>query len=85
MEDDEAPLPVCLQAFAAQHAEACEEELDRNGENEQPGEPDEGLARTSILMRPSSCLLRGRPRDRKRLRERQPGLAHRNFEQGRRR
>ena len=34
-----------LQALAAQYAEAREEELDRNGEDEQPGESDEDLAR----------------------------------------
>ena len=41
MEDEEAPQTVRLYAFAAQDAEAREEELDRNGENEQPGKYDE--------------------------------------------
>jgi hypothetical protein len=64
MEDDEAPLPVRLQAFAAQYAEAREEELDRNGENEQPGEPDEDLARRIHPHTSFPCFSRGRPGDR---------------------
>lgn len=45
VEDEEAPLPVRLRAFAAQDAKAGEEKLDRNRKNEQPGKPDEELAR----------------------------------------
>ena len=45
MEDDEAPPPMRLYAFAAQDTKAGEEKLDRNSENEQPGKPDEQLAR----------------------------------------
>jgi hypothetical protein len=44
VEDEEAPRPVQLHAFAAQDAKAGEEELDRNGENEQPSKSHEDLA-----------------------------------------
>ena len=49
VEDDEPPLPVRFQAFAAQDAKAGQEKLDCNGENKQPGEPDEDLARHTQL------------------------------------
>ena len=42
---EEAPQTVRLYAFAAQDPEAREEELDRNGENEQPGKYDERPSR----------------------------------------
>jgi hypothetical protein len=45
VEDDEAPLPVRLHAFAAEDTKACEEELDRNSKDKQPSKPDEELAR----------------------------------------
>lgn len=41
----EAPLPVRLQALAAQHAKASEEKLDRDCENRQPRKSDEDPAR----------------------------------------
>ena len=47
-----------VHAFAAQDAEAGEEELDRNSENEQPGQPDEDLGVTA----PSSSFLHPPPR-----------------------
>jgi hypothetical protein len=45
VENDEAPQPVGLHAFAAEDTKAGEEELDRNSEDEEPGKPDERLAR----------------------------------------
>jgi hypothetical protein len=45
VEDDEAPQPVRLDAFAAEDTKAGEEELDRNSEDKEPGKPDEQLAR----------------------------------------
>ena len=45
VQDDEAPLPVGIEAFAAEDTKASEEELDRNSENKQPSQPDEELAR----------------------------------------
>jgi hypothetical protein len=61
MEDEEAPRPVQLHAFAAQDAKAGEEELDRNGENEQPGKPDERLSRyihrQALAVRLRKCVL----------------------------
>jgi hypothetical protein len=45
VEDDEAPLPVRLHAFAAEDTKASEEELDRNSKDKQPSKPDEELAR----------------------------------------
>ena len=45
MQNEEAPLSVGLEAFATENAQAGEEELNRDGDNEQPGEPGEDLAR----------------------------------------
>jgi hypothetical protein len=45
VKDDEAPLPVRLQAFAAQDAKAGQEKLDNNCENEHPRKSDEDPAR----------------------------------------
>lgn len=45
MQHEEAPLSVGLEAFATEDAQAGEEELNRDGDNEQPGESGEDLAR----------------------------------------
>ena len=45
VEDEEAPQPVRLDAFAAEDTKAGEEKLDRNSEDKQPGKPAEQPAR----------------------------------------
>jgi hypothetical protein len=51
VEDEEAPQPVRLHAFAAKDTKAGEEKLNSNSEDKQPGKAGENLAR-HIHMRP---------------------------------
>jgi hypothetical protein len=60
VQDEEAPHPVRLHALSSQDPEAGEEELDRNGEDEQPGKPDEELAPYVHRMGPPQIEWAGR-------------------------